>query len=162
MQPSLRKHNNLLTRNFLFVPLLALLAFILHRLQQQHYAPDLSHPSGYPSSQPPNHLTMAWRSHGATNTALIENLATNKLINAPRVKAAMLSVRTNPPPPTPSSYPTPLTLAPPRSTAPTTPPRPLTKTAPNPSATPRQSAHHICTPTLPNPCSPTFTRAPES
>ncbi|GAB7365837.1 hypothetical protein MBLNU230_g7169t1 [Neophaeotheca triangularis] len=35
---------------------------------------------------------MAWRSHGATNTALIENLAANKLITTPRVKAAMMSV----------------------------------------------------------------------
>jgi len=36
---------------------------------------------------------MAWRSSGATNEALIENLARNGLIAQPRVKQAMLSVK---------------------------------------------------------------------
>ncbi|KAF2767889.1 protein-L-isoaspartate O-methyltransferase [Teratosphaeria nubilosa] len=35
---------------------------------------------------------MAWRSSGATNAALIENLAANGLITQPRVKQAMLTV----------------------------------------------------------------------
>lgn len=36
---------------------------------------------------------MAWRSSGATNEALIENLARNGIIRSPRVKQAMLGVR---------------------------------------------------------------------
>jgi hypothetical protein len=35
---------------------------------------------------------MAWRSHGATNKELIENLYTNKLIKDVRVKEAFLKV----------------------------------------------------------------------
>jgi hypothetical protein len=35
---------------------------------------------------------MAWRSHGATNRELIENLWNNKLIKDPRVKEAFLKV----------------------------------------------------------------------
>lgn len=37
---------------------------------------------------------MAWRSSGASNEALIENLARNGLITQQRVKQAMLSVST--------------------------------------------------------------------
>ncbi|KAF2663591.1 PCMT-domain-containing protein [Microthyrium microscopicum] len=37
-------------------------------------------------------ITMAWRSSGATNTALIENLFSNGLIKSIRVKDAMLNV----------------------------------------------------------------------
>jgi protein-L-isoaspartate(D-aspartate) O-methyltransferase len=47
---------------------------------------------------------MAWRSSGATNKDLIENLWRNKLITDPRVKAAFLKV--NPPH---TQYPTPIT-----------------------------------------------------
>lgn len=35
---------------------------------------------------------MAWRSSGATNEALIENLSQNGLIHSERVKKAMLGV----------------------------------------------------------------------
>ena len=38
-------------------------------------------------------LTMAWRSSGASNEALIENLFKNSLITSSRVKQAMLGVR---------------------------------------------------------------------
>lgn len=38
---------------------------------------------------------MAWRSSGATNEALIENLAQHGLINSERVKQAMLGVWTS-------------------------------------------------------------------
>ena len=37
-------------------------------------------------------ISMAWRSSGATNEALIENLAQNGLISSERVKKAMLGV----------------------------------------------------------------------
>ncbi|KAM7202995.1 Protein of unknown function (DUF2370) domain containing protein [Naviculisporaceae sp. PSN 640] len=37
-------------------------------------------------------LNMAWRSSGATNRDLIENLWTNKMISSPQVKSAFLSV----------------------------------------------------------------------
>lgn len=37
-------------------------------------------------------FSMAWRSSGATNAALIENLAANGLIKSGRVKEAMLAV----------------------------------------------------------------------
>ena len=36
---------------------------------------------------------MAWRSSGATNAALIQNLANNGLITSDRVKTAMMNVR---------------------------------------------------------------------
>lgn len=36
--------------------------------------------------------TMAWRSSGSSNAGLINNLATNGLINSERVKKAMLNV----------------------------------------------------------------------
>lgn len=38
-------------------------------------------------------FSMAWRSSGATNEALIENLARNGLISSERVKKAMLGVQ---------------------------------------------------------------------
>lgn len=44
---------------------------------------------------------MAWRSHGATNRELIENLWTNRLIKDARVKEAFLKVCPLPPPPSP-------------------------------------------------------------
>ena len=44
---------------------------------------------------------MAWRSSGATNTALIQNLTDNGLITSDRVKTAMMSVRHALPPPNP-------------------------------------------------------------
>lgn len=40
--------------------------------------------------------TMAWRSSGSSNAALINNLAANGLINSDRVKNAMLNVRYRP------------------------------------------------------------------
>ena len=48
---------------------------------------------------------MAWRSSGASNEALIENLARNGLITQPRVKQAMLSVSSSQSIPVPSSTP---------------------------------------------------------
>lgn len=99
---------------------------------------------------------MAWRSSGATNEALIENLARNGLITQPRVKQAMLSV------------PFPLSSSPPfikandtiRSTAPTTPPRNPTPTTRNPSATVPPSPPHTCTPSPAKPCSRISTQGP--
>ncbi|CAG8972858.1 hypothetical protein HYALB_00001277 [Hymenoscyphus albidus] len=77
---------------------------------------------------------MAWRSSGRTNEELIENLFKNGQTGDEKVRDAM-------------------------STEPTTPPPPPTPTPPNPSATAPPSLHHTCTPSPPPHCSPSSTPA---
>lgn len=105
-------------------------------------------------------MSMAWRSSGASNEALIENLAKNGLIHSPRVKQAMLGVRQTHNNTTFKFFE--LTNFCTRSTAHTTPPTPPTKTPPNPSATAQPSAHRTCTPQPANLSSRSSNLAPES
>lgn len=85
-------------------------------------------------------ISMAWRSSGTSNEALIENLASNGLINSDRVKKAMLGVRSSR---LCLAY-VRLTLR--RSTEHIMRPTHHTKTRLNRSATERPFQHHTCMP----------------
>jgi hypothetical protein len=113
-------------------------------------------------SAQPRTFTMAWRSSGSSNEALINNLKQNGLIENDRVKEAMLKVL----PSSRTSSPHQLTrhdlTLRARLTEPTTRLHLPTKTPHSPLATLPQYLRPTCTPTLANRSSHTSTQAPGS
>lgn len=100
----------------------------------------------------PRNISMAWRSSGATNEALIENMSRNGLITSDRVKKAMLGVRVFPFTASRTRAIQSQRLTCHRLTVDIMLQQPHTKTPRNRSGTLPPLALHTCTPMLASPC----------